>query len=82
MTMTASTNTALWRLRPELCRDVAWQPANEDETILCEALVAHELWQVRLNGVEAGSLYSLHIDSQPTLEFDDWPGFWRWPGAR
>ena len=82
MMTTTSNNTALWRLRPELCRDVHWLNSADDDDVLCMAVVGDSTWTVRLNGVEDQSLYSLFIENRHALDFDDWPGFWRWPGSR
>lgn len=82
MTTSTPNQSALWRLRPELCRDVAWQNSTQDDDVLCEAVVGNQTWRVRLNGLEDQSLYALIIDQRHVLDFDDWPGFWRWPGSR
>lgn len=74
------TNANLWDSHPELCQDVAWKNCLHDEDVICEANVGNSLWHVRLNGVDHSSLYSLHIDNDHVCHFDDWPGFWRWPG--
>jgi hypothetical protein len=76
---TLTSNTSPWHLRPELCRDVRWRASTTDDALLCVAVVDGQRWRVVLNSVDATALYGLYIEDRRVLDFDDWPGFWRWP---
>jgi hypothetical protein len=78
--MTALThNTTPWQLRPELCREVVWHASNSEDALLCLADVDGQRWSVVLNPVDASALYALYVGDRHVLDFEDWPGFWRWP---
>lgn len=68
-----------WNLRPELCRAANWHASNTDDSLLCLARVDGQRWAVVLNPVDASALYALYVEDKRVLDFDDWPGFWRWP---
>ncbi len=36
-------------------------------------------WQIRLNDFPAEAMYTLIIDQQPIVDFDDWPRAWSRP---
>ncbi|MBP7949770.1 MAG: hypothetical protein KA004_08955 [Verrucomicrobiales bacterium] len=69
-----------WRSMPELCRDIPWRSPPADSAMLCEAMVDGKAWQVRINEFTEEALYSLLIGGREITRFDDWPGFWKWPG--
>ncbi len=69
----------LWQLHPEFCREVVWRASNSDDALLCQADVDGRLWSVMLNSVDATALYGLYVGGRHVLNFEDWPGFWRWP---
>jgi hypothetical protein len=47
--------------------------------VLCLGFVDGQRWKVVLNSVDAAALYALYVEERHALDFDDWPGFWRWP---
>lgn len=57
---------------------VAWRRGPDAEWI-ADAEVEGRRWQVRLGDFPAEPLYTLVVDGEPLLSFDEWPAAWRRP---
>jgi len=66
-----------WDEHPELRRHVGWRTASGAKRYIeFEAKVDSQLWSVRLNDFPDEPLYSLLVDDEEVIHFDDWPHFW------
>jgi hypothetical protein len=62
-----------------LTRRVTWRKGPDPEFIYI-AVVGDEHWVIRLGDFPAEPLYTLMVDGEDVLEFDDWPPAWQRPG--
>ena len=77
MRRVSSDNSNNWDEHPELQRQVKWRTASGVvHYIMFEATVGAQRWSVRINDFPDEPLYSLLIDGDEVIHFDDWPRFW------
>ena len=67
-------------------RPVPWRNADPDAAreapnLAYVAEVAGQRWQLQINDFPAEQLYTLLIDGQPALSFNQWPETWQRPAA-
>lgn len=60
-----------------LDRRVSWRSRPQDPEHPFEAEVDGERWLIRLGDFPEEPLYTLLIDGEAVLTFDDWPATWR-----
>jgi len=68
-----------WSQHPELCMEAGWKTATGEENVVFEAAVSGQTWQVRINDFPVEPCYTLLIDGNEVMHFDDWPYFWQRP---
>ncbi len=59
-----------------LAVSVRWKPTGKPE-FPYKAIVDGEVWTVRVNDFPVEELYTLIIDGQEMVEFNDWPKAWK-----
>lgn len=60
-------------------RGVTWGRGPDAEWVFV-AEVEGQRWQIRLGDFPAEAMYTLVVDGEEVMSFDDWPGAWRRPG--
>jgi hypothetical protein len=68
-----------WAAHPELLHSVPWLTASGLECVTFEAHIDVSHWSTRLNDFPAEPLYSLLINGDEVMHFDDWPTHWNQP---
>ena len=68
-----------WLQHPHLSRPVPWRTASGEAYIMFEAEVGDSRWSVRLNDFPDEPCYTVLIDGDEVMHFDDWPSFWTRP---
>lgn len=69
-------------------RVLQWQPGPNAEIIYCTQVHdgagngSANHWAIRLNDFPQQPLYTLLLNGQPVLDFDDWPAAWQRPPAK
>ena len=66
-----------WVSHPELWRPVSWSPWYGPGGVTWQAELEGCTWAVRENPVPDQSTYTLLINGQELMDFDDWPWIWR-----
>lgn len=56
--------------------EISWQKG-ADEIFLYER--KDKNWKIRINDFPDEMLYTLFINDEPVLDFDDWPEYWDRP---
>ena len=66
-----------WDEFPELKQNLNWQKAPvNDSNIVYMVNAEGKEWQIRANDFPDEPCYTLIINKNETLHFDDWPSFW------
>jgi hypothetical protein len=68
-----------WENHPELHISVPWRTASGRDYIVFEAIVGNSHWIIRLNDFPDEPLYSLLINGDEIIHFDEWPANWNRP---
>ena len=73
-----------WEDHPELKRPIPWAPADKadrapENWIVFKATVDGARWTIRMNDFPAEPLYTLLINGEQIIHFNDWPAFWKKP---
>jgi hypothetical protein len=73
-----------WSDDPELRRSVDWRQADASDRspenwLVYKATVDGARWTIRMNDFPAEPLYTLLINGQPIIHFNNWPSFWKKP---
>ena len=68
-----------WLRHPRLWRPVPWRTASGEAYIMFEAEVGGSRWSVRLNDFPDEPCYTVLIDGDEVMHFDDWPWIWTRP---
>ena len=68
-----------WLQHPKLLRPVPWRTASGKEHIMFEAEVEGLHWTIRLNDFPDEPAYTVLIDGDEVMHFDDWPPVWTRP---
>jgi hypothetical protein len=70
-----------WGDHPEIQKPIPWEtatkPAAKHEVF--RARVDAKNWSIRLNDFPDEPMYTLLIDGQAIIHFDNWPSFWKRP---
>ena len=69
-----------WDEHPGLKQDIDWRIGPGKEGIIYVAEKGAILWKIRQNNTPGERAFSLLIDDQEIVHFDDWPSFWKRPG--
>jgi hypothetical protein len=68
-----------WPRHPELLRAVPWRTGPGDDRIMFEADVGDAHWSIRLNDFPSEPCFTVLINSNELMHFNDWPSFWSRP---
>jgi hypothetical protein len=73
-----------WEDHPELKRPIPWAHADKadrapENWIVYKATVDGARWTIRMNDFPAEPLYTLLINGEPIMHFNNWPVFWKKP---
>jgi hypothetical protein len=69
-----------WKDHPDLRRFVVWIPVDSQLSgFICIAQSGTSHWAVRMNDFPDEPLYTLLIENEEIIHFDDWPSFWGKP---
>jgi len=63
---------------PYLTQTIHWTRADDPE-FPYQAHIRQQLWVIRINDFPDMQLYTLLIDQQVILDFDNWPPAWKRP---
>ena len=68
-----------WLRHPRLWRPVPWQTSSGEGYIMFEAEVGDSGWAVLVNDFPDEPCYTVLIDGDEVMHFDDWPWIWTRP---
>jgi hypothetical protein len=68
-----------WLRHPKLLRPVPWRTTSGEGHIEFEADVDGARWSIRMNDFPDEPLYTVLVDGDEVMHFDDWPSIWTRP---
>jgi hypothetical protein len=68
-----------WLWHPRLWRPVPWRTSSGNNHIQFEAGIGSSLWAIRMNNFPDEPCYTVLIDGEEVMHFDNWPWMWTRP---
>lgn len=65
------------KIGPEIFKDEIHWKKGPDTEFVYECIDKN--WKIRINDFPEEVMFTLFIDNEPTLDFDDWPEYWDRP---
>jgi hypothetical protein len=68
-----------WADYPKVRQEIDWHTSSGKDGVVFVAEREASVWMIRINDFPEEPLYTLLIDGEEILHFDDWPNFWIQP---
>ena len=65
-----------WEDHPKIKQRVDWRTGSGKDGVAFLAEREASVWTIRINDFPEEPLYTLLVDGEEILHFDDWPHFW------
>ncbi|MGL1901294.1 MAG: hypothetical protein OCC49_04090 [Fibrobacterales bacterium] len=70
---------ANWKHLQGLQKDPKWKNTTQEKGIVYSALCSGINWNIRMNNFPDEPVYTLIVDDEEIIHFDEWPEFWKKP---